>query len=400
MNTTWTDLAWIDLHGRLRSVTVPADRVADAVAAVTIDPADTGWRLSSPPLRLAPDTAARYRSPWEEGRDVVLCDLVEPDGRPSPLCTRTLLRETLALAAERGFDVVAAAELEFFLARPDGAPVYETVENYGIVAGAAYEPVLGAIRRFRAAGVPVVATNPEYGGGQFEVNLHHGDALAAADAVVVLRAWVGAEAARAGLRARFGAKPWAEGSGSGMHVHHSLWHDGRNAFWDDGALSETGRGYLAGLLEGIAPLTVLGSPSATAYHRRSDGSFCPTAACWGGDNRTVAVRVLTETEPATRIEQRDASADANLHLALAGQLAAGLDGIARGLEPPPPVTGNAYARTDLPPLPRTLADAVGRFADAPLAVRLLGEGRHEALAAQLREEAESDLAGLPVEVWR
>jgi glutamine synthetase len=399
MTAGWLDYAWVDRHGRARMVTAAA-APGDALEAVTISARDAGWNLDGRALRLAPEEATRRPSPWEADRDVILCDLLELDGKPSALCPRTTLKQALARAAAGGYEVVAAAELEFHLATPEGEPVSRRIDNYGIVAGAAYEDVLREVRGLRRAGVPVTATNPEYGGAQFEINLHHEAALAAADAVTLLRAWIGVIAGRHGLTATFAAKPWADGSGSGLHVHQSLWREGRNAFFDGEGLSREGQAYLAGLLAGIAELAPLGSPTPSAYRRRSDGSFCPTSACWGGDNRTVAVRVLAEDEGATRIEQRDAATNANVHLTLAGQLTAGLRGIEAGMAPPAAVVGNAYPRRDLPPLPRTLAEGLDAFSQSALAEAVLGAEVRDAFADVLREASDADLAGRPLpEIW-
>jgi glutamine synthetase len=394
MSVRWVDLAWPDRQGRLRVASVPAEAMAEAARAIAVAPADIGWPGIAGPLTLEPDTTA-YPVPWAPDREVRLCFLLGPDGAPSPACGRSTLARALHAAGREGYDVVAAAEVEFFLlATPGGDPVYDAIENYGIVAGARFERVLGQVRALRNAGVPVMASNPEYGGGQFEINLRHGAALQAADAVVLLRTWTGIIAAREGLAATFVAKRAPDASGSGMHVHQSLWRGDANAFWDDGRLSASGEGYLAGLLDGMAELAPLGSPTALGYTRRADGSFCPTSVCWGGDNRSVAVRVLVEEEPTTRIEQRDAAADASPYLAMAGQLTAGLRGIADGLRPPAAVEGNAYGRTDLPRLPRTLEEAAALFEGSDLAREVLGDEAHASLCGTLAAEVGDQLAGV------
>jgi glutamine synthetase len=400
MTMTWLDCVWVDRHGRPRVVAAPETDVDDALGTVRITAREAGWDIDGRLLRLAPDVASRRPSPWDPRRDVVLCDLLDLDGTPSDLCPRVVLKRALSRAVDAGYRVVAAAEVEFHLTDDDGEPVSRRIDNYGIVEGAGFEDILRDVRALDDAGVPVTATNPEYGGAQFEVNLRHEDALQAADAVTLLRSWIGVAARRGGLRATFAAKPWPDGSGSGLHLHQSLWRGDANAFFDAGGLSREGEGYLAGLLGGITELTPLGSPTPSAYRRRSDGSFCPTAVCWSGDNRTVAVRVLTEEEAATRIEQRDAAANANAHLALAGQLTAGLRGIEQGLVPPAAVRGNAYGRRDLPTLPRTLHEALDAFAVSSLAVSVLGKEARDTLIAALTEASDADLAGRPLsEAW-
>jgi glutamine synthetase len=154
-------------------------------------------------------------------------------------------------------------------------------------------------------------------------------------------------------------------------------------------MSADGQSYLAGLLEAMPEMTVLGSPTSRAYLRRDDHSFCPTSVCWGGDNRTVALRVITESEAVSRIEQRDAASDANPYLPLAAQIVAGLSGLRRSASPPPMTTGDAYSQTDLRPLPASLAEALGLFESSVLAKELLGEQAHATMLQILNDEAES-----------
>lgn len=394
MTSASVDLAWPDSHGRLRSAVVPVDEVDAFVAGFEIDPAELDWPGVAGPLRLSPDGSAAFTPAG--GRPVRLCSLLGPDGEPSPACSRSVLGRMLAAAADAGFEVVAAAEIELFLTGPDGRPVYEDINHYALVRGARFERVMRAVRGLTAAGIPVIATNTEYGGGQFEVNLRHGPALAAIDAVCLAKGAIAAAAADAGYGATFAAKPWPDQSGSGLHLHQSLWRDGRNAFWEEGGLSPLGRAYLAGLLDGMEELSPLGTPTALGYTRRSDLSFCPVNVSWGGDNRTVAIRALAEAESTTRLEQRDAASDGNPYLALAGQIGAGLRGIERGLEPPAPTTGNAYGRRDLRRLPRTLAEALDYFEASELAVTVLGPDAHAGLVEALRPAADAALAGLAV----
>ncbi|MCC6791725.1 MAG: glutamine synthetase [Thermomicrobiales bacterium] len=376
------DIAWPDIDGRLQFESVAA---AEANAAeLEIDPAELGWVDLGGPLRPLPD-GPRVESPWNPGRAAQLCVLVERDGGRSAACTRTVLARAIAAADAIGLRPVMAAEVELLLRdSPGGEPVYPNIDHYGIVAGAPYEPIMRRLRGLRFESVRVTASNPEYGPGQFEINLSHGPAMTAADAVCLLRAWSETTAAAAGLVADFSAKPGAELSGNGLHVHQSHWRGDRNAFWEDG-LSAAGRSYLAGLLDGMPELAALGSPSEDAYRRREDGSFCPTAVCWGGDNRTVAVRALDGSEGATRLEQRDAAADANPYLTFAGQLQAGLRGIERGADPGPATSGNAYDRDDLPQLPTDLGTALDLLERSDLGRVTLGADSHAALVATLRE---------------
>jgi glutamine synthetase len=393
MSPGWIDLAWPDRDGRFRFASVPSDTLERSVRSIRVDPASIGWPGIAGPLRVKPDPEG-IPSPFDESREVRLCRLIGPDELPSPACSRSILDRALSRAANRQFEVIAAGELECYLLDPQsGLPVYESIENYGIVSGAPYEGVMRVVRGFREFGVPVMATNPEYGGGQFEINLHHDAGMAAADATALLRCFVAVAAQKEGLKASFVSKPDPEFSGSGLHVHQSLWQRDANVFWSGTGLSKPGSQYLAGLLDGIAELAPLGSPNSISYTRRTDGSFCPINASWGGDNRTLAVRVLAEDQKATRIEQRDAAADSNPYLVLAGQLHAGMRGIESELEPPAETTGNAYEDDSVPPLPRTLPDAFDLFSSSDLAGEVLGQEAHRVFCAELESKVVDFLAG-------
>jgi glutamine synthetase len=371
------DLAWPDIDGNLRHVSVSRDGHG---ARLEVDPEELGWAGLSGAARPIPDGPA-LPSPWTPGGRVRLCRLETADGEPSPACSRSVLARAIEHAGGRGAAPVMAAELELLLRRsPGGEPVFPFIENYGIVAGEPYEPIMRRIRSLRFGHVRVTASNPEYGPGQFEINLSHGPAMAAADSICLLRAHAEQLATEAGLVADVAAKPGPDLSGNGLHVHQSLWDDDRNLFWAEG-LSAAGRGYLGGLLRFMPELAALGSPSEDAYLRREVGSFCPTSVSWGGDNRTVAVRALDDSEGATRLEQRDAAADANPHLLMAGQLRAGLVGMERTLDPGPAAEGNAYERGDLPPLPKSLGEAMVLFARSELASCVLGGRGHAAFCA-------------------
>jgi glutamine synthetase len=375
MATAWIDVVWTDLVGRAHALRATRSAVEAGDLEVGLDEVLAGYGPPAPAegtrLRLVPDPATLRKLPWDDGLSVVIADLYDDSG-PSPLCTRSFLRIAADSAARFDSTVVAAVELEFFLVDPaTGRPLYPYIDNYNLSRPEA-EPVVTAIRNeLRAMAVMIEASNPEYSGGQFEVNIAHGGALSAADQGVLLRLYTEQLARRGGFEATFMAKPWTDQSGSGMHVHQSLWRDGQSVFYGrQDTLSAEGRSYLAGLLEAMADLTLLGSPTPNGYHRRADGSFAPTVVAWATDNRTAAVRAVLGNASATRIEQRDACADSNLYLTIGGQILAGLDGMERGLEPPAPVTGNAYTQ-DLPVLPRTFLEAYDRLRASELARRLL-----------------------------
>jgi glutamine synthetase len=153
-------------------------------------------------------------------------------------------------------------------------------------------------------------------------------------------------------------------------------------------LSAEGQGYLAGLLDAMPDLALIGSPTPNGFHRRADGSFAPTTVSWATDNRTAGVRVVFGGPKATRIEYRDGAADCNFYLALGSQILSGLDGLSRQLKPPAPITGNGYAMPDLPLVPRTFLEAYDRFRESELIARVVPAPLREAYLAALEPEVE------------
>jgi glutamine synthetase len=375
----WTDIVWVDLLGRPRAVRVPSETVVTGLPFEVpkrhvLAGYDNKGRASGV-VRLIPDVSTQRDVAWDANRSIVIADLQEEDGSPSPLCGRSTLRRVVKAAEELGYGVHAAAELEFFILTPEtGQPIYSDIQQYSIIKGTELEPLLKTVRNdLRRMGIPIEASNPEYAGGQVEVNIAYGPALEAADRAMLMRSLIRVLARRVGLNVTFMAKPWTDQAGNGMHLHQSLWREGRNAFSEDAGLSSIATRYAAGLLSRIQEYSLFGSPTPNAYHRRSDYTFAPTRASWGADNRTLAVRAVADHPNSTRLEQRDAAADCNIYLALAGQISAGLEGVSQGLEPPAQVVGDSYSREDLPTLPRTFLEAYDQLATSAAAKSCIGQ---------------------------
>jgi glutamine synthetase len=392
--TQWTDVLWTDILGHphlLRTRLDPESWSQLRINAADVVVSHDGHaRAPARPLGLQPDQATAYPSPWESDVSIVMADIVEVDGQPSSVCSRTALRQILDTAAGSGFEVMTAAELEFYLIDPlTLRPIFNEIANYSIIRGALLEDVLRPIRiDLATCDIPIEAMNPEYAGGQAEVNLRYGPALRSADRATLLRLLIRRAALRAGVRATFMAKPWRDQAGSGLHVHQSLWSEGRNLMSSGTKPGSLCLSYVAGLIEHTQRLSLLGSSTPNSFHRRADFSFAPTVVTWGSDNRTLSTRVVEGSPTATRVEQRDAAADANIYLVMAGQIAAGLDGVSRGLQPPPPSTGNAYADRSLPSVPRTFVEAFERFTTDIEVERLLPGGIITAYRDALEPELE------------
>jgi glutamine synthetase len=332
--------------------------------------------------------------PWAERTGWVLCDLVLPDGAPVPVSTRALHRAALARLAKAGFEYVAGLEIEFHLFRvedPRLAPatltwpaeppaVSHTTRGYHYLTEAPIDqvdPILQIMRRSLAAlGLPLRSMEVEFGPSQFEFTFAPEIGMAPADAMVLLRSAMKQIAHRHGYLASLMCRPGLPNAlASGWHLHQSLLDakSKTNAFASASAgeaLSPTGRAFLAGLLAHARAATAFATPTLNGYKRyHGVNSMAPIQAVWGRDNRGAMVRLMGATgDPSTHLENRVGEPLANPYLYMASQIHAGLDGIARRLEPGPAVEV-PYAFT-AEPLPKNLMEAL----DALAASRCLRSG--------------------------
>lgn len=367
--SAWPGVAQAGLH--MCSVIYSWSPRCDVRAEDEWLPPERGW----PDMHVRPLLDTLRPVPWRPGSALVLCEVTEEDGAEVPVSPRRVLRSVLEHAARLGFEVKLGYEIEFYLLDAQTRrPRHEDVQCYGLARGAEYEHVLAPLRnQLVEFGIPIEAANTEFAPGQFEVNVRYGEAMATADAAVLFRNAVKEIAAQHGYLASFMAKIDSDQSGSGLHLHHSLWREGRNAFADGGKLSELGRHYLGGLQAHMPAFTLFGSPTPNSFKRRAPYTFCPTSASWGTDNRTTGLRVIEGADSSVRIEQRDGAADANPYLIMAAQIAAGLDGIDNNLEPGPKQVGDAYAAPAGPVLPATITEAITLLEKSELARKAFGD---------------------------
>jgi glutamine synthetase len=215
-----------------------------------------------------------------------------------------------------------------------------------ISATTAQDAIDDLVASLEAQSIELEQYYAELGHGQHEISTAHTHALRAADEQVLVRETIRGVAARHGLVASLAPKPWPENAGNGCHIHCSLWDvkNRRNRFHDPTApdsISGEARSFIAGVLEHLPGLCGLTAPSFNSYHRLVPQYWAGAFTCWGHDNREAPVRVPSQfrgrEQASTNIELKTADASANPFLALGGLIAAGLDGLVRGLEPPAPV---------------------------------------------------------------
>jgi glutamine synthetase len=393
-------LQYADLHGICRGKDIPIsafpsaadDGVGFVEAIMTVDLRHNviaGFEQGFPDILARPDLDTLVPLPWDP--EVVACivDLEEyGTGEPYAVDSRGALKRVLTGFTERGVSPVIGPELEFYLCEPDGADPrgwrpYAGQDSAVYTVGDVADPK-GTLSRMLDAAVEyelgAIAAAHEYGRAQYEINLRHSPALDSADRAFRFKAMVKEMAAHDGLLATFMGKPFNDDEGSGFHLHISLVDgEGGNVGFDDSnkhGLAPVVRHFIGGVLEHGPALMVLFNPTVNAYRRISAEALVPTRVCWGHDHRMSLVRVPKERGAATRLEIRLGDGTANPYLVYAAALAAGLDGIERGLEPPEPIEGMLY---ELPeedqgqPLPITFHEALDALKADPVIVSAVGE---------------------------
>lgn len=396
----------------------PGPFVFDTGHAVAVDFFAPGGGIGIPELTgagdfiLVPDPLTFRVLPHVKRCGWVIGDEHLRSGAPHPLSSRAVLRRLLDRVAGQGYDFVAGLEIEWYLTRlTDGGRV-GAVGGFGVQGDPpAVEPVDGGyqfnldglgdalmpvLEPLAAAllevGLPLRTMEHESGPGQMEFTFSPMEGMEAADAVLLFRSIVKQVCARLGHHASFMALPRLDGfDASGWHLHQSLASraDGTNAFAStdgESLLSELGWQYLGGLLDHAHDAAALCVPTVNGFRRLAPQfSLSPDRVVWSPENRGSFVRVLGGPgEPATHLENRIGEPCANPYLYLAAQLAAGMDGIARHLDPGAPAE-DVHATT-APPLPTSLREAVDALRGSPLYRATLGEPLIECLWQLKRSE--------------
>jgi glutamine synthetase len=359
-------LEFVDMHGINRGKLLPADMIDEAfengiafcaaIMTMSFDNSMAEVKGTSAntydDLKVVADPSTFVVLPFLEKTALLLGDLYYHK-KPMVQSPRNFLKKMIAKYQELGLEPIAASELEFFLYHKtaDGnVEPYTNQECNCYTSNVRIDP-LGFLnqltRTFKQMDFDVLYMNHEYYPGQYEYNWSHSPALRCADQTTLFKGLSKDIAEQDNLFVTFMAKPSNENGGSGCHFHLSL-NDvktGANAFNDPNGEDEMAavmRHFVAGILKHARPLTAFLSPTINCYKRYRLDSFAPCFIGWGRDNRTTYVRIPEERGKATRVEVRAGSAASNPYLALAGILAAGLDGLVNKLEPPEIITTDLY----------------------------------------------------------
>ncbi|MCF8526933.1 MAG: glutamine synthetase family protein [Candidatus Nanopelagicales bacterium] len=381
-------VSFTDMQGRLQGKRIHAPFFLDEVVhhgtegcnyllAVDIDMntvsgyAMSSWDTGYADFVLAPDFATLHRVPWEDGTVGVLCDLLTIDGEPVTASPRQVLRRQAERLADAGMVALAGTELEFIVFRDtyeeawasgyrDLTPANQYNVDYSMLGTARVEPLLRRIRNeMYVAGMTVESAKGECNLGQHEIAFKYREALGTCDNHVIYKTGAKEIAAQEGMALTFMAK-YNEREGNSCHIHLSFrGADGALVMADDSdptGMSALGKSFVAGQLAHALELSLLFAPQINSYKRYVEGSFAPTSIRWGRDNRTLGFRLVGHG-PSLRLENRIPGGDVNPYLAVAGIIAAGIDGIDRGLELEPEFVGNAYV-SDSPRVPTSLSAAL------------------------------------------
>jgi glutamine synthetase len=300
-------------------------------------------------LRIVPDPGTLRVLPYAPRTGAVICDQIGLDGEPAPVCQRSFLKRMTDRLAERGARLEVGFENEFTLATAtDGGyvPIDSSLCFSTIGLNAAQDYVDDLVDALERQSIPVEQYYAELGHGQQELSASHAPARDAADQQVYVRETIRGVAHRHGLLASLAPKPWPDAAGNGCHIHFSLWEleSATSRMYDAGAeggLSAEGRAFVAGVLAHLPGLCGLTAPSFNSYRRIVPQYWAGAFTCWGFDNREAPLRVPStfsgRERESTNVELKAADATCNPYLAVGGLIAAGLDGLERGLEPPEPV---------------------------------------------------------------
>ncbi|MGC9221385.1 MAG: glutamine synthetase family protein [Solirubrobacteraceae bacterium] len=391
-------LAFTDMQGRLQGKRIMGRHFLDEIVgngaegcnyllAVDVEMntvsgfAMASWDTGYGDFVMRPDFSTLRPMPWEVGTVLCLADLVWADGSDVVASPRQILRRQLARLAERGWTAHASTELEFLMFLDsyeeaackhfrDLQPANAYNVDYSLLGTSRVEPLIRRIRNsMMQAGLEVETSKGECNYGQHEITFRFAQALSAADNHSVYKNGAKEIAAQEGRAISFMAK-YNEREGNSCHIHFSLTDEQGMLFARDRAVFDA---FLAGQLAHARELTMMIAPNVNSYKRFAVGSFAPTTVAWGRDNRTCAYRVVGHGV-GLRFENRAGGADLNPYLALAAVIAAGLDGVDRGLALEPVFEGNAYAASDAHPrLPATLHEARELFAGSQLARDAFGD---------------------------
>lgn len=381
----FVDLQFTDFIGNLKNSTIPVYNLKDALEkGVWIDGSSVeGFaRIHESDMHLLPDPATYALLPWRNGVGTgtvarFICDVYTPDHLPFSGDPRNILKRVLAEAKSLGFEYFTAPECEFFLFKKDGeGKILRQSRGNGYYFNLVPDQTHALKREIMAAletmNVASETSTYEVADNQHELDIRYDEALKMADSTITLKMAAKFIAELHGYHATFMPKPFTGINGSGMHVHQSLWRNGKNIFYDRTdkyGLSKTAYSFLAGQLKYSREIAGVFAPTVNSYKRLTPGFEAPVYTCWARINRSALIREPQSSRgletKATRLEIRCPDPSGNPYLTFAVLLKAGLQGIKDKLSAPKPVEENLFEFDDsklealkIAKLPASLGEAI------------------------------------------
>ena len=388
-------MQFTDIFGQLKNVALTASQVEKAVNnQIMFDGSSIeGFvRIDESDQYLYPDLDSFVVFPWRPQHGKVarlICDVYNPDGTPFVGDPRSVLKKVLKKAESMGYDAFnVGPEAEFFLFQTDeeGKPTTKTNDEAGYFDLGPLDHGEGTRREICMAleqmGFEIEASHHEVAQGQHEIDFKYAEALKTADNIMTFKLAVKTLAQKNGLHATFMPKPIYGINGSGMHTNMSLFKNGKNVFYDpDGekGLSKEAYSFIAGLLAHVKGMCAVTNPLVNSYKRLVPGYEAPCYLAWSASNRSALIRIPASRGQSTRVELRSPDPACNPYLELAVLLAAGLDGIEKGMVPPAEITENIFQMDDdaraaagIDSLPGSLEEAIKAMQADPMVLETLG----------------------------
>ena len=413
-------MQFTDIFGQLKNVAITASQIEKAVNnQIMLDGSSIeGFvRINESDQRLYPDLNSFVVFPWhpEHGKVArLICDVYNPDGTPFVGDPRGVLRRVLKKAVDMGYDEFnVGPEAEFFLFQTDeeGKPTTRTNDEAGYFDLGPLdhgEPIRREMcLALEKMGYEIEASHHENARGQHEIDFKYAPALECADKIMTFKLAVKVIAQKNHMHATFMPKPIFGIAGSGMHTNMSLFRNGKNIFFDESderQLSREAYSFIAGLLYHMKGMAAITNPLVNSYKRLVPGYEAPCYMAWSASNRSALIRIPTARGQSTRVELRCPDPSCNPYLALAVCLAAGLDGIEKGMVPPAEITENIYSMTPatrkrrgIDALPGSLEEALHHLKKDKLILSTLGE--HVATQYIAGKEAEWNEYRTRVSSW-
>lgn len=386
-------LQFTDIFGQMKNVAITRSQLEKALNNECMFDGSSieGFvRINESDMYLRPDYDSFVILPWKDRVARLICDVYCTDGNTPFLGDpRNVLKKVVREAADMGYTFNVGPECEFFLFELDeeGNPTTKTNDVAGYFdmgpADQGEQCRRDICLALEEMGFEIEASHHECAEGQHEIDFRFDEVVKTADNVVTFKHVVKTYARRHGLHATFMPKPVFGINGSGMHTNMSLMKDGKNAFYDKDkqyGLSDTALHFIAGILRHVKAITAVANPLVNSYKRLVPGYEAPVYIAWSASNRSTLIRVPAARGNGTRVELRSPDPACNPYLEMALCLAAGLDGIKRGLTPPESISKNIYemSRDELKAagiehLPDTLKHAIDELEKDEVMKATLGE---------------------------